>query len=141
MGWTDELLKKHPEAKPAEQDLRAFEDRYNTQVSELTDRVDKLAAENARLLDQQQSRLLPADGELHPDARAVLEALYHSGGKDVPAGAISAKLKMDPAKTRLYLNRLSDKEYIYVGMAIGQDNVYSLDDKGTDYLVEAGVIK
>lgn len=141
MGWADDLLKNHPEARQAEGELRAFEERYHAQLRELTDRVDRLTTENRRLLDQQQGKLLPADGDLHPDARAVLEALYRCGGKDVPASAISARLQMDPAKTRLNLNRLAEKEYIDVGMAIGQDNVYSLDDKGTEYLDEAGLIK
>lgn len=141
MSWVDDLLRKHPDAQSAERDLRAIEDRHDAQVRDLTERVDKLSAENAKLLEQRQGKLLPADGELHSDARAVLEALYRSGSKDIPAAVISAKLKMDPAKTQLYLNRLADKEYIFTGMAIGQDTVYSLDDRGTEYLVEIGVIK
>lgn len=78
--------------------------------------------------------------ELHEIEIKILKLLSQGNGVALSSGAIAYNLGENQAKVVYYLERLSNADYIYFPMVIGQETEYELDQNGRKYLIEKNFI-
>jgi predicted transcriptional regulator len=144
MSWLTDLLKEYPAVAVAKQRLALMQERYDAAEAinkTLADRVTQLEKENTEFRTRLEEIERKKIGALDDDSRKVLETVYLLGRENVTIVAVSRHLGMDPAKAKLLLRKLEEQDYLFDRLYTNRDREYCLNDKGTEFLIEIGVIK
>ncbi len=106
----------------------------------LAARVQDLERDNTALRTRLEEHERAKAGVLDNDSQRVLEAVLALGHDDVEIDAVASHLGMNRAKAKLLLRKLTDQDYLFDRMYTNKDVEYCLADKGTEFLIQKGVI-
>ena len=70
----------------------------------------------------------------------MLAEAEESGREENTDSEISRSLGMSILVTRYHLESLEEEDYVYVSYAMNQPALYSIDQKGRDYLIKNGLL-
>ena len=133
MGWLSDILKDYPALSVAKERLALAEERFK-HIEEENDKLKKKVTELEKR-NEQLSALAPKaeSGSLEPIEVEILKILATS--EEMPAAAFSQRTDVSETKAEYYAEKLADAEYVYQTYIVNNPVLYSLDQKGREYLV------
>jgi len=85
----------------------------------------------------------PSIGGLENEKISILKLLAkseESGREEMLDSEIARATELSLTLTRYHLEALAEKDYIYVGYAVGQPALYSINQQGRKFLIENQLI-
>ncbi|MDH5232074.1 MAG: hypothetical protein OEZ58_19110 [Gammaproteobacteria bacterium] len=81
-----------------------------------------------------------AEFELNEIEVQILQLLADGNGVSLPAKAISHLLNQQLTRIEYHLERLSENDFIYFPLIMGQEAMYEIDQRGRAYLIERDLL-